>query len=544
MSTIVSSLQKDTKLIIRNWHTILSFMILPFVLILVIGFIFGTDSDATITVGFEGVDPAIFPDVDEIRSVEVASCRDEFSGLNACIADMDGRIEIFVDNSRTNLYAYTISLLQQAIERENEQAAITSISAFKSDLERQLASLQGASVQIANVDSSIADANASIEELERAIDETGTSLGQERITLQETRAELESLNAEFEARAARIESQLTDFENDLEELDDSLADARANVALDYVPEIDEMRQEISESLVLIEELKATIDNVDRSQDVVLAQVVSSSARLDELLDSFTIYSERISSQRELVTALSATASDLEFQLGSVENGTREALGFTPSEILRSVNAKYTLFYDVDIRLIILPMVIMMILVFLSTVIGSLLTHEELTSSAMVRVELSASSRSIMDFSKTIVITGIVLINVLLMYVIALTLWNADFIARLPVLIGISIPAIITFALIGSGLAYLIRRPFVLFVAATFVSMMFIIGSGILRPPELLDQLRGSVVAANPATIFLEATRLTLLGGSGPIASLFIWLAASVLFLVISRRMWHRTVFRD
>lgn len=547
MSSYLSSLRKDLKLLVRNWHTILSFMILPFILIIIIGYLFGSDTLGLIDVGFEGTDPSMLPLSGRINPVVVDSCMDEFArlGLSACIIEDEGRIEILVDNSRTNLYAYTVSLLQQGIERQNERLAVTSITEFKAELSAQLEALQETEEQIILVDRSIESANRSIDAMQVSFTATQESLTQERISLQDTRAQLESLNLEFDQRSERIIEDLDGLSADLRTLDAQLALVRNQADEQYRAQIDQMRAQIDQSLRLIANLETTLETVGESQRVVLTQVVESSERLDDLLANFSVYSDQIDEQRELIAAFASTAQELRTQLASVEDGTRIALAFSPEEILRSLNARFTLFYDDDVRMLILPMVVLMILVFLSIVIASLLAHQELTSPAMIRVELSASPRWIVDLSKLTVITGIVLVNVTLMYAIAVLLWNVSFVTRIPTLLLISIPVIIMFAQLGMSLAYLIRRPFLLFVSATFSAIFFIVGSGILRPPELLDPARSIFVTANPSSLFLSAATSAIFGdGVTNLLGILAWLVVSVGLLIVARIVWFRTVFRD
>jgi hypothetical protein len=547
MRSFFASLHKDLKLLSRNWHTILSFMVLPFILIITVGFIFGSDAIGSIKVGLEGAEASSLPLGSRIDPIEVASCHDEFVRLDlaACIIQTDGGIEILVDNSRTNLYAYTVSLVQQGIERQNERLAITSITAFKEELSAQLDTLEETESQIVLVDRSIERANGSIDAMKRSFEKTYESLVQERISLQDTQAQLESQNTEFERRSALIEGQLETLSEDLRSFDEQLVIIRPQAPAEYRSEIDEMRLQIDQSLRLIQNLDATIITVSESQRIVLSQVVASSARLDSMLANFTYYSDQIDEQRALVSSFSDTSRELRTQLATVENGTRTALEFSPEEVLRSLNARFLLYYDDDARMLVLPMVVMMILVFLSIVIASLLTHQELTSPAMIRVELSASPRWILDLSKLIVITGIVIINITLMYAIAVFLWNAQFVMRIPVLLLISLPVIITFAQLGMALAYTIRRPFLLFVSATFSAVLFIIGSGILRPAELLDPARSAFITSNPSWLFLKAATGAIFGsGISNMTGILIWLVISAFILIGARTMWFRTVFRD
>ena len=547
MSSYLSSLRKDVKLLMRNWHTILSFMILPFALIIVIGFLFGSDTLGSIDIGFEGVNPSDIPLSGRTNAIIVDSCVEDFArySLTACVFESENGIEILIDNSRTNLYAYTISLLQQGIERQNERLAITSITAFKNELSEQLKALEETESQIILVDRSIESANRSIDNMQESLELTRESLTQERISLQDTRAQLESLNREFDERSLLITQELDTLSNDLRLLDQQLLLARSQADAAHQAQIDQMRAQIDQSLRLIANLEATLATVSESQQVVLGQVVESSERLDTLLANFTVYATQIEEQRALIGSFSDTASELRTQLASVENGTRTALEFSPDDILRTLNPRFVLFYDDDARMLVLPMVIMMILVFLSIVIASLLAHEELTSPAMVRVELSAAPRWVIDISKLTVITGIVIINVALMYAIAVLLWNASFVTRIPLLLLISIPVIVTFANLGMSLAYLIKRPFLLFVSATFSAVFFIIGSGILRAPELLDEARSAFVAANPSSIFLSSATSAIFGdGLTGMVGILIWLALSIIGLTIARIVWFRTVFRD
>lgn len=545
--TLGYTLRKDFKLLVRNWHTILGFMVLPFVLIVLIGFLFGSSTQGSVTVGLDGVNRSILPSNEHIRLIDVNTCSPGpgVPRFDACISKNGSRVQIHVDNSQTNLYAYTLSVLQQAVSQANERSAFNSITVFKDRLQQQVNVLEQTKTQFSSINASLVEANHSIDAMRSGFKTTRASLVEERVQLQDTKAQLDSLKSRYDNQSADIATQLVTLKTQLAELRNNLTRIRPQVPSSYQAQIDQMLSQIDTSLTLIDEVETTMGTVSQSQRIVLAQVDNASMRLDQLLNNFSAYNDQIDQQARFVTALSRTSDSMQAQLANVENGTRSAIGFSPAQLLRSVNANYSLFYTSDIRVLVLPVVIMMILVFLAMVIGSLLTHEELTSPAMVRVELSASPRWLLDLSKIMVVTLVVELNVFLMYLIAMVLWSASFGPRLLLLLAVSVPTIVTFAHLGATLAYLVRRPFLLFVSTTFVAMVFIIASGILRPQELLDPARAVLIALNPATMFLAVTRSGILGSAlgwsiGSIA----WMLVSFVIVAVARAAWSRTVFRD
>ena len=552
-SVLFASLIKDFKIVLRNWQTIVSIMVLPFFLVGVIGFVFAAGQDTVINVGLENVELDFIEPIRTINLVQVDNCEESIllRDIKACIRQTDERaVTVLIDNTEVNLYPHIISLIQRGFERSNKDFAIEQIGALQGSLQNQLSSLDEIVVEVQIVD-------VLFEEQKREFANLQLSLN---ITIEQIREKLDEIKAfneavksskeQFDRDKTILESDIRQFQRDLQELQSSvnsidmvrLEEFDSSVAA----EVNEIKSKLTQALNALDIVE---ENLERNQDMytlIITQGESMQNATETLLQAFESQENALLDSAERLEIVQNTSNSMIIAIQGIKEASSDVLNFSADQVVNSLTSRFEPMFDLDIRLLLMPVVLMMVIVFLSLIISSLLGYEELNSKAMIRIELSETRRDIIDLSKLIIILGVVSFNVILLLLFASASWNIEYGGNAIQIVGYSLMGTLTFATLGLSISYLVRKPFLLFISSTFVALIFIMSSGILRPKELLSASRAIFVNANPAAMILEGMRAFIFGTASAdiVLRMVIATIISIGILTLARYYWKKSIFRD
>jgi hypothetical protein len=553
IGVLLASLNKDFKIVLRNWQTIVSIMILPFFLMGVIGFVFSSGQDTTISVGLENIDLDFIEPIRTVELLQVQNCEEAILSrkVKACIRQTDEKaVTVLIDNTEVNLYPHIISLIQRGFEKSNKNYAVQQIGALQNSLKNQLLSLDDIVIQVQIVDVLFEEQKGEFAKIKIALNTTSEEIKVKLTEIIAFNQAIRNSKTQFDKDKIALENDINLFRVDLIELKSSvdqvdivkLEEFDASVAQEFLSVKTRINQAI-DALDIIEE------NLDRNQDMyllIMNQGASMENATANLLTTFEAQEKAVIDSAARLNIVQNTSQSMIFAIQGIKNSSTEVLNFSAEGIVNSLTSRFEPLFDLDIRLLLMPVVIMMVVVFLSLIISSLLGYEELSSKAMIRIELSETRRDLIDFSKLIIILTVVTLNVVLLLLFASASWNIEFGQNFFHIVGYSAMGTLTFACIGLGISYFIRKPFLLFISSTFVALIFIISSGILRPKELLSASRAIFINANPAAMILEGMRAFLFGSAAAdiVVRMIIAVFVSIGFLTIARLYWKKSIFKD
>ena len=553
LRTYIESLKKDFRLVVRNWHTILSIMLLPLLLVILIGMLFSTQQNPRVSIALEGINASIFSGVDGVNTFNTNSCSDAIRNHNAvaCVAKSDnGMLNAYFDNSKLNLYTYVFLTVQSQIEKQNKILAANKILDLQSQLQKEMVGLSSISDELAKSSDSLGQQKNSLQNVQNTLDMKSRDLNDSMQNMQMFILQIQSQKNSYESDKSQIKTQTADLKMQLSQLQSQINQIDMNALEKQDPQlaaqIKQFNSQVDNYYSAIDLINQDLDKNSQTYDMILAQS-------NNVYSSYQNISNELNAQKKFVAAQSN-------QLGQVEQGSKNISGalitidksfkgqlsFTPESVINSLTAHFKLFYDKEIKILILPTILMMIVVFLSVIISSLLGFEEVSSDAMLRLELSGASRFVADFSKLTIITLMVLINILILLIFSSVFWNTNYGSALILMLGFAMPGIMFFANIGLSLSYVVRKPFVLFIMSSFLSIAIMISTGILRPKEMLSPAEVLFINSNPATMILEGLRALILGSSYLTQLYLLVAAAAVSFFILwaARFYWQNSIFND
>ena len=550
---LMASLNKDFKIVLRNWHTIASVMILPFFLIGVIGFVFSTGQDTTINIGLENMGTDFIEPIRTVALFEVENCEEAIlqRKVKACIRQTDQRaVTVLIDNTEVNLYPHIISLIQRSFERRNKDLAIEQIGVLQSSLQSQIESLDDIVIQVQIVDVLFDEQKREFERIQLALNLTSEQVKLKLMEIHSFNEAVKSSKSQFDTDKRILEQDINQFRRDLLELKSSVdmidIDKLEEYDYDIAQEVRAVKAKINQAIQALDIIQ---ENLDRNQDMymlIIGQGESMYNATSELLNAFEAQEKNLMESADRLMIVQNTSQGMIIAIQGIKDASSDVLNFSAEGIVNSMTSRFEPLFDLDIRLLLMPVVLMMVIVFLAIIISSLLGYEELNSKAMIRIELSRTKRYIIDISKLIIILFVVSLNVGLLLLFASASWNVSYEGSLLQIIGYSAMGTFTFSCMGLAISYFIRKPFLLFITSTFVALIFIISSGILRPKELLSETRALFISANPAAMLLEGMRAFMFGIAA--ADILLRMIGAMIFAVIlltvARAYWKKSVFRD
>jgi hypothetical protein len=553
LGVLLASLNKDFKIVLRNWQTIVSIMILPFFMIAVIGFVFASGAETTINVGLENMELDFIEPIRTINLMQVDSCEEAIlsRAVKACIRQTDqNAVTVLIDNTEVNLYPHIISLIQRGFERSNRNFAIQQIGALQGSLQNQLESLDDIVVQVQIVDVLFEEQKREFSRIQLSLNVTSAQVRQKLEEIRQFNEAVKSSKNQFDYDKALLESDIRQFRSDLLELQYSINRIDMNRLEEFDSSVAaEVRTIKSKLAQAIDALDIVEDNLERNQDMymlIIQQGESMQNATEGLLHVFETQEKALIESAERLDIVQNTSHSMIIAIQGIKDSSSDVLNFSAEGIVNSMTSRFEPMFDLDIRLLLMPVVLMMVIVFLALIVSSLLGYEELNSKAMIRIELSETRRDIIDLSKLIIILAVVSFNVLLLLLFASASWNIEYGGNFMQIMGYSLMGTLTFACLGLSISYMVRKPFLLFISSTFVALIFIMSSGILRPKELLSASRAFFVNANPAAMILEGMRAFIFGTSS--ADIVLRMVGAMIFsiviLTIARIYWKKSIFRD
>ncbi|MFT4309803.1 MAG: ABC transporter permease [Candidatus Woesearchaeota archaeon] len=548
-----ASIVKDFKIVLRNWQTTLSIMILPFILIAVIGIVFSSGEGTVINVGLEGIELDFIEPMRSVALVEVDDCRESILSrqVKACILRTDERaVTVLIDNTDVNLYPHIISLIQRGFERSNRNIAMDQIGRLQGNLQQQIHSLDDIVIQVRLVDVLFEEQKREFINIGQGLNHTIRQISQKHDEIMLFNEAVRDTKKDFEVDKEILESDIRLFRSDLLEIKSTMDRIDMNELQDFdsvlATEVGLLMSKVDDAIRALDMIE---DNLDRNMDMymlILGQGENMQKATEELLIAFEMQSQTLSESAERLDIVQNTSQDMTLAIEGIKDASADVLNFSAEEIVNSLASRFEPVFDLDIRLLLMPVVLMMVIVFLSMTTSSLLGYEELSSKAMIRIELSQTSRALIDLSKLIIILSVVIFNVTLLVLFSSASWGIGYGGNILQIIGYSLLGALTFSCIGLGLSYLVKKPFLLFITSTFISLMFIVSSGILRPKELLSASRALLVEINAAAMVMEGIRALIYGTqiTGILIQMIIAAVLSVAFLVAARIYWKKSVFKD
>lgn len=576
-------IQKNLRLVFRNWMTFLLLVLGPLLLILITGFAFGGEELHDIFIGVHAPNPeAIQPVVDALASEDVAIVY--FPAIDSCIAAMNhsvveicadfspefqegtGSVTFYYDVTRYNLVRYILEYLKKQVAITSEQISLQASTQIFSDINGFILDMQTGKQQVLDLRT---NALLMREDLVVAHDDVVTAQSTfvpPYMRIKELQAELNATVVSYsETYSAAtnlsvvlsdlmsLDSMLTDLDTSLTTTEDMLATASATAGIPYnaTP-----FTAAHISLTAAEtEIQTTILSLNSTGDLQSMTLNQSQQLLDQVNEIVghldTMNASLASTEQKLsidIANIDAAVVNLEGLSASFDTYITKFSAITPGTAEQFLHPIAATFLTVPEPVpsktaLVFPILLIFMLSFISILLSNMLVLNETHSQAYFRNFLVPVSE--LSFIFGLFITNLLLIGFQLgvFLLVAWLSFGIPLFLNLPVFLFSVFASVILFVLIGMFFAYLVPERQTSLLLSLFFSLILFFFSDIIFPLEIMPPTATLFAQFNPIVLGEGIFRQVLFYGHGIADQYFAFgvLAMYILFfgiLVLAAYSWN------
>jgi ABC-type multidrug transport system permease subunit len=505
--------------------------------------------------GFEGGITLVYDNSKAVVSQRMVSYFQEYFGITSSeialqtvqtVLKSVGDVNKFLKESRTTLDTFATDLAK--------------LDTSLSEYEKQLIESQ---VEFAQVHAQLLDIQKSLNSSDSAVSQLmllESNLAETDKTLSQIEQNISVYNAEFKESKDSIDLTLrslrtfrSEYYDDLPlEAKQSFDSAGIDGAISELSRIDtdEIDGEISSSLVQIKALRQDIAfyrnlSTDSTGDIVEYEkqfhiMVKRAGEFTEVLDSSIIF---VGTLRSQMSASASLLADLSGAVGTASDTFDTITQADAESVIRPIFLESKpLLQSNDAVYMMFPLIIPIIIVFLSVLFSNIIMIDEIYSSAQLR-------NFILPLHDIYILIGFFITNfIIVSFQLGILFLFAHFSLDIPVLDNLGFILLFTFllssvyVLIGMIIAYASSSKENSILVSTFVTVGSFFLSDALVPLELMEPMVAFIVALNPLVIAESGFRMVLFHNAGLLVLLpkalvllgIFGLLVAVLFIVIHR----------
>lgn len=576
-------IQKNLRLVFRNWMTFLLLVLGPLLLILITGFAFGGEELHDIFLGVHASDPeSIQPVVDALASEEVAVVH--FLTIDTCIAAMNhsvvhicadfspefregsGGVTFYYDTTRYNLVRYILEYLKNQVALTSEQISLQATEQIFSDINSFILDMQTGKQQ---VDELRANALLMREDLVTAHADVVTA--QEEflppyMRIKKLQAELNAtviLYSETYETAANVtvvledltalDVLLTDLNWTLTTTEEAIALAAADAGIRYDAQpFQNAHASLEQAHLQIQATVTSLNSTGNFSSMTLNQSQQLLDQINEIVGYLDAMNASLAATEQKlaqhIVNIDAAVVDLEGLSASFENSIAKFSAITPRAAERFLNPIVATFQavpepELNKTALVFPILLIFMLSFISILLSNMLVLNETHSQAYFRNFLVPVSS--LSFIVGLFITNLLLIGFQL-GVFLLVGWlsfGIPLFLNLPVFLFSVFACVILFVLIGMFFAYLVPERQTSLLLSLFFSLILFFFSDIIFPLEIMPEIASFFAQFNPIVVGEGIFRQVLFYGHGILDQYFAFgvLGMYILFfgiLVLAAYSWN------
>lgn len=526
---------------VRNWRSVVLLLALPLILISALFLSFNPSGLQTVSIGYvyEGdvsLDKAVIRNAfaDFARLSEYGSfddCAGQLAAYReyACIVARGTTpvtLTIHYDNTRE-------PVIWEILERTKQTVAAIERSQSTGVASDFLTRFRNAEQRLITYDNQLQSTDAA---LEQAI-----------TTLQLRVNELSSERSNLDTTLTNLQNDIIQSRNDLSSARNDISAARTDAlnaiylvqnTISLIPSTNETASLRSSALTqaqqtaneVTEVTGDALDAINRAQtklndyEDALSRGRQTSARLTTLTNELT---NAITSLRNYQTTIRSTRSELT----AIRNDFAALKSVDASTLVEPVKIAQEPFYipktptdvpdalkDTDGFSFILlqtmfPSMLVLVLLFLSLLIGAFVTLQQINSTAYLRIRLAQRTFLLDSVAIFLGALTIVTLPAVVVLVLGAMIFQLPIIATFGVVFPLVALFIATFVLAGMLLAYIFRSESITLMVSTFFLVFIVFLTGILLPIERMHPFVSLVSHISSSTIFLETFKQVIFHGT-------------------------------
>ncbi len=563
--------QKNLRLVFRNWTTFLLLVLGPLALILIVGYAFsGTDlhdisigvhaakraqiQDVVSSLASEDVTVAYFPTIDRCIGAMNRSIVNICADFSSDFGNSSGEITFYYDSTRYNLVRYILEYLKDKISITGEQVSLEASQQIFSDIDQFVVDMQNGQQQIDDMQTS---ALSMRDDLVKAHDDI--LLAQEQFVprymkVKDAQARLNatavSLSREYSATTNistvvsdlyGLDSLLTDLNVSLTSVETSIAFASSfyNVTFNTTP-FDTAEEQLAASQIQIRDTVLYLNTTGNLENVTLRQTYDVLHQIDLVVSYLDDMNQSLSDTEEQlgahITDIDTGVANMDALSASFDTYIAEFSGLNQSDAERFLHPITATFVAVPQEVsinktaLVFPIILVFMVCFISILLSNMLVLNETHSPAYFRNFLVPVNN--MFFIIGLFVTNIFLIGLQLVFffVVAAFSFGVDFFLNLPVFLLAVFLGIVLYVLMGMLFGYLVRDRQTSLLLGLFSSLIMFFFSDVVFPLETMPSAAAFVAQFNPLVIVEGIFRHTLFYGQS-ISSQFFGFGVLLLYIV-------------
>ncbi|MBU0536555.1 MAG: ABC transporter permease [Nanoarchaeota archaeon] len=558
---LLYEIYKNFKLIFRNWSSLLLIVLAPLLLILIVGYSFSGDQLHDINIGViadKNIDLSGFSE-----QVSDFGTLYRYPSLDSCIPRMidervhmclviegslspkpgeipSGEITFYYDNTREKISLLLMSELKDYFGLTAEQISLISTQEIISSLQELLVFLNH---RIDDVDSIKNESQKIMGDLQ----ERKTKLIEVRDDFTPRYLYVKDVQKEFNNNADALEADSDSLIQSLEDLKKVTQSLKEEAELfnltNSTEALDLMILRIDSQInVLKDSTQNTVDqanNISVSLNQAVVELDSINLLLNEEINRTDDYIILINESVKKIDNISTEAREKMAGLSEIDPSLAGKIAKPISQSFKSLVS------DVRDIQIAFPVLLAMVIVFISLLFSNIITSLEINNDAYTRNILAPVNDIIYTLGLLITNFLIISFQVIVLLIVAQLRFDIDIIGNLAEIIPISASLILIFICIGMMLAYLSRSIQSSILMSTFLALAIFLFSDALNALEAMPKLASQIAAYNPVVIvnsmfrqvlFFDAPLIGLKENAG---LLLLYLAASAFLLVIVSKIKNK-----
>lgn len=469
-----------------------------------------------------------------------------------------GDIVAFLKSSHTSIQTYAITLAK--IESQMVQFD-SNLNATIANYSVAFASLQQAKIQLESADTNGSDAQF---EIQQSFDEFFVMIRDSQTQLTQAKSEVETQKKALNESQEAYEQNYAVLREIIEKSEGVINNNTKSELLEQIDVAQELLngKPLDDVLTELETFEARLEQAENelalananADSLLAAQADQTQFMKESIIQAEELYmflhtaKNQTSQSVKQFSQASKLIADLNQSLSKNIAEFEQLTGQKVDSFVAPINVdQKPLITDVDMIYLLFPLILPMIILFISLLFANVILLEEIYSSAQIR-------SFILPLHDAVLLLGFLLTNAALLCLqIGVLLFFAEYQLHIPLLdywpyiAVVSLLLILIFSLTGMIIAYLTHSKESSILVTTFIGLFFLLFSDLLLPQQMMTTLASHFVALNPLVLAESAIRkIVFFGLTGHVLTemglliVYVVMLFSVLLVAIHR---HRHVYQ-
>ncbi len=544
-------IQKNLRLVFRNWMTFLLLVLGPMLLILVVGFAFSGDDLHDISIGVHAPkDAEIQEVVDALASEEISivyfpridNCirAMNHSIINICadfsedFGDGEGSITFYYDATRYNLVRYILEYLKEQVAITSEQVSLETAEQIFSDIDSFVTDMETGQQQVHDLrDNALLlqqDLIRAHEEVKAAQDAFDPSYYRIKRLQAQLNATVLNYTETYGATANLTEviDDLALLESSISSLNASLHSIEAALAMSGTPYNRSVFTKAYESMdKAASELESTIASLHTTEDLenlTMAQAEELLDQINEIVGYLDDVHQNLADTELLLRShienIDTGVTNLDGLSASFDTYIETFSGINQSDAEKFLHPLTATFEPIPAdaeenkTAIVFPIILVFMMSFICILLSNMLVLNETHSPAYFRNFLVPAPA--VFFILGIFITNLILVGFQLgvFFVVAYLSFGVSFFLNLPVFLSAVFIGTVFYILVGMLFGYVVQDRQTSLLFSLFFSLIMFFFSDVIFPLEIMPPTAAMIAQFSPLVLLEGLFRQTLFFGHG------------------------------